>query len=252
MEDWNAKLYLRFQKERTQPAIDLANRVRSHSLQKIADLGCGPGNSTAVLKTLFPKAEILGIDSSERMIQQARKEHPELSFQLQDLHDLDSGYDMLFSNACLQWVPDHQSLLPELMEKLTEGGILAVQVPRNSDEPLYRIIKEVAAEPKWRLGDTYFETNDTLEPEEYYEILTGCASEFQIWETVYCHALPSHQALVDWVKGTRLRPYLDALTPEDQVLFEQEIVRRAAETYAVHQDGMVLLHFRRLFFTAIK
>lgn len=252
MSDWNSELYLKFNKERTQPAIDLANRVRTFHPRSIADLGCGPGNSTAVLKEVFPGADILGIDSSEKMIKKARAEHPDIKFSLCDVHALEGGYDMLFSNACLQWIPNHESLLPELMGKLNAGGALAVQVPMNHHEPLYKIIEEVSADPKWGLGNTCFETNAALEPDEYYDVLAGCSMNFQTWETIYCHDLPSHQALVDWVKGTRLRPYLDALTPENAILFEKELVRRAAKTYKVHKNGRVLLHFKRFFFVAIK
>ncbi|MDD4509633.1 MAG: trans-aconitate methyltransferase, partial [Oscillospiraceae bacterium] len=151
-----------------------------------------------------------------------------------------------------QWIPDHDALLLELTGKLNEGGVLAVQFPMNGDEPLYRIISEVAAEPRWKLGDTYFETNEALEPDAYFDILSGCASSYQIWETTYRHVLPSHQALVDWVKGTRLRPYLAALDGETAAEFEREIVKRAAAAYPVRKTGEVVLGFRRFFFTAMK
>lgn len=252
MADWDSKLYIKFKKERTQPAADLANRLRGYNPHKIADIGCGPGNSTSVVKSVFPGADITGIDSSPNMIEKARKEHPELNFQLCDANDLPDGYDMLFSNACLQWIPNHFELLPKLMDKLNPGGVLAVQVPMNRSEPLYRIIDEVAADPKWNFNNIYFETNGTLSPGEYYDILCGCSSDFQIWETVYCHALASHEALVDWVKGTRLRPYLEALDNEQAAEFENEILSRAMAAYPVQKDGNVILNFRRFFFTAVK
>lgn len=252
MSDWNSTLYLKFKKERTQPAIDLANRVREYSPKKIADIGCGPGNSTEVLKAVFPTSEIHGIDNSQNMIEKARKEHPELIFQLCSAADIQSGYDMLFSNACLQWIPDHASLLPRLMSKLSDGGILAVQMPMNENEPLFRIIADVASDPKWNLGNHCFNVNDTLSPDEYYDILSGCSSDFQLWETVYYHILPSHQALIDWVKGTRLRPYLDALNGENAAAFEKEILRHTIEEYPARSDGNVLLRFRRFFFVAVK
>lgn len=250
MADWNSEIYLRFKKERTQPAIDLVNRVRTYSPNKIADIGCGPGNSTAVLKNVFPNTDILGIDSSKNMIEKAKVEHADISFSLCDVHGLGGGYDLLFSNACLQWIPNHKTLLPELMGKLNDGGVLAVQFPMNRKEPLYQIIEEVSADSKWGLENTYFETNGTLQPDEYYDVLSACSSNFQIWETVYCHALPSHQALVDWVKGTRLRPTLNALSEEKEFAFEKEILRRTKEVYQVQKNGCVLLHFRRFFFVA--
>lgn len=252
MTDWNSSLYLKFIKERTQPAIDLANRIRAFHPEKIADIGCGPGNSTEVLKSVFPDSEIHGIDNSRDMIDRARKEHPGLTFHLCDLNDIQGGYDLLFSNACLQWLPDHASLLPKLMDRLNANGILAVQLPMNQEEPLFRIIDEVAAEPKWGFLDFCFHSNDTLRPDEYHDILSGCSPDFQMWETIYYHALSSHQALVDWVKGTRLRPYLDALDSRNAASFENEILRRTVEAYPVRSDGNVLLRFRRFFFVAAK
>ena len=251
MTDWNSTLYLKFKKERTQPAIDLANRIRTYHPEKIADIGCGPGNSTEVLKSVFPDSEIHGIDNSQDMIVKARKEHPELTFCLCDVKDVQSGYDMFFSNACLQWIPDHASLIPGLMDKLNNKGILAIQLPMNQEEPLFCIIDEVASDSRWGLGKR-FQTNGALRPDEYYDILSDCSSDFQMWETVYYHALPSHQALVDWVKGTRLRPYLDALDSGNAAKFENEILRRTVEAYPVRTDGNVLLRFRRFFFVAVK
>ena len=252
MADWNSALYLKFKKERTQPAIDLAHRVRSYNPPKIVDIGCGPGNSTEVLKMFFPNSDIYGIDSSQDMIDRAQKEHPELKFELCDANSLTGGYDMLFSNACLQWIPDHALLLPRLMSCLNAGGVLAVQLPLNREEPLFRIIDKTVSDPKWNLGNVSPEFNNTLDPDKYYDILSDCSSDFQIWETVYYHSLPSHQALIDWVKGTRLRPYLDMLDSENAVLFENEILRCTEKEYPARIDGNVLLRFRRLFFTASK
>ena len=250
MSDWNSELYLRFKQQRTQPAIDLASRLNGCHPVKVADIGCGPGNSTAILRSFFAESEIVGIDSSPNMIEKASVEHPELSFRLCDIHELQNGYDLLFSNACLQWIPNHKALLPELMSRLNPGGTLAVQVPCNAQEPLYRIIGEVAGESKWGLENIVLEPNDVLTSEEYYDILSGCSASFDLWETVYYHALPSHQALVDWVKGTRLRPYLNLLGEKQAALFESEILTRTANAYSTMKNGSVILRFKRLFFTA--
>ena len=252
MSDWNSELYLKFKQQRTQPVLDLVSRIRTLTPERIVDLGCGPGNSTAVLHSAFPNAHIIGIDNSQNMIEKARMEHPELSFRLCDAHGISSGCDLIFSNACLPWIPDHKELLPELMGKLNDGGTLAVQVPCNGNEPLYRIASEVAADPRWEFQNIALEPNGVLSPEEYFNILSACSASFDIWETVYYHALPSHQSLIDWIKGTRLRPYLNALNKEQAMLFEQEILDRAADAYALMDNGTVVLKFRRLFFTAIK
>lgn len=251
MSDWNSGQYLKFKKQRTQPAIDLANRVRQYAPKAIVDIGCGPGNSTAVLRAVFPKAALLGIDNSPNMIEQAKRSHPDLVFSLCDVSALTGQYDLIFSNACFQWVADHHKLLPALMEKLPKGGVLAVQMPYNDDEPLYKLIAQVVKEPRWGLNGVKMPVNRTLEPGAYYDILSRCAGEFELWETKYYHTLPDHAALLEWVKGTRLRPYLDAMDPETGQAFEEEILRRVKEVYPV-LGGMVVFGFRRLFFVAVR
>lgn len=250
MSDWNPEKYLLFQQQRTQPAIDLANRVRDCNPQTIVNIGCGPGNSTEVLRKVFPEAEILGIDSSPNMIYRAQAKHSDLSFSLCSAADLDGTYDLLFSNACLQWIPNHRELIPQLMEKLTDGGVLAVQMPMNRGEPLYQIIRSVASESKWNFQKLYFEKNDTLAPEEYFDILSECAGSFEQWESVYYHALPSHEHLIDWVRETRLRPYLAVLDDGQKQQFEGEILTRVKAVYRLTPSGEIILKFRRFFFVA--
>lgn len=252
MADWNSDQYLKFKDQRTQPAVDLATRIAKRNPKRIADIGCGPGNSTAVLKEFFPDAELLGVDSSQNMVERARAEHPDLQFRLCDAAALEDSYDLLFSNACLQWIPDHDTLIPLLMGKLREPGVLAVQIPMNDEEPLFRIIRETARDPKWGLQNVPLQPNEVLTPEEYVRILSGCSSDFEVWETKYYHRLPSHEALVEWVKGTRIRPYLEHLGQRQGAAFEREIMERSGEQYPVTGRGEVLLGFRRFFFTAIK
>ncbi len=252
MSDWNPEKYLLFKQQRTQPAIDLANRVRNCRAETVVDIGCGPGNSTAVLKEVFPHAKILGIDNSAHMISKAKERHNELAFQLCRAEDLTGCYDLLFSNACLQWIPNHAALIPYLMGKLTDDGVLAVQIPMNLDEPLFRMIREVAAEPGWNFENVCFETNDTLSTEAYFDILSSCSASFELWETVYYHAMPSHEHLIEWVRSTRLRPYLDVLNEEQKSEFEQELLSKVRHAYPFTASGEVVLKFRRFFFTARK
>ena len=251
MSDWNPEKYLLFKNQRTQPALDLANRVRSCQAKTVVDIGCGPGNSTAVLKDVFPHAKILRIDNSANMISKAKTQHSGLDFQVCSAEDLTGSYDLLFSNACLQWIPNHETLIPQLMGKLTEHGVLTVQMPMNLNEPLFRIIKAVAAKPKWDFKNVCFERNDTLSPEAYFDILSACSGSFEIWETVYYHAMPSHEHLIEWVRGTRLRPYLDVLNEEQKVEFEQEILSMVRDAYPFTASGEVVLEFRRFFFFGI-
>lgn len=252
MSDWNSEEYLKFKHQRTQPAIDLAKRIQEYPFRKIVDIGCGPGNSTDVLRSVFPHASILGIDNSPNMIEKAKSSYPDIKFQLCDVHSLACGYDLFFSNACFQWIPDHQTLIPELLDKLDKGGILAVQMPMNGEEPLFKIIHEVANNPKWHFDDVWFETNETLSPASYFNILSGCTSRFDMWETVYYHNLPSYEALIDWVRGSRLRPYLDVLDDVEAKAFEKEILDLVVQAYPVMDNGDVVLRFRRFFFIAYK
>lgn len=251
MLDWNSAQYLKFKNERTQPAIDLAMRIRNHP-QTVVDIGCGPGNSTKALQEVFSNADILGIDNSPNMIAKAKAEHPDINFRLCDALSLEGKYDLLFSNACLQWIPRHDALIPLLMDKLNDNGILAVQIPINGDEPLFRLIREVASQPKWELSDAQLQPNETLTPPEYYNILSSCSSSFDMWEVKYYHTMPNHQELINWIKGTRLRPYLDYLGAEKGSLFEAEIVERSKELYPLMNNGKIVLGFRRFFFMAIK
>ncbi len=250
MSDWNSSQYLKFKNERTRPAIDLAMRIQNNP-KTVVDIGCGPGNSTSVLRAVFPDAELLGIDYSPNMIEKANAEHPEIKFRLCDALSLDGKYDLLFSNACLQWIPNHDTLIPSLMNKLNRGGILAVQMPMNGDEPLFRLIRETVKEPAWNLSEVPLQPNETLTPAEYYHILSDCSSSFDMWEIKYYHTMPNHAALVDWVKGTRLRPYLDYLGAEKGAKLEAEITERSKTLYPTMADGNVVLGFRRFFFTAV-
>jgi trans-aconitate 2-methyltransferase len=252
---WDAKQYLKFEAERTQPARDLAARVAlEEECRKALDIGCGPGNSTRMVKQRFPEADVLGIDQSPEMIRAAREENPALSFQVfdvtRDFTPLGTDYDLVFSNACLQWVPGHEQLLPRLIGLLRPGGILAVQLPNNFEEPVHRIAERVAAKAEWRARFPEQRVFYQLTPEQYFDLLSASAGDFTMWETVYYHRLPSHQAILEWYRGTGLRPYLSCLTKEDQRLFEQEVLDGIARAYPVRQNGEVIFRFPRLFFTA--
>ncbi len=255
MKDWNSAQYLKFERQRTQPSIDLARRIDLVSPNKVLDIGCGPGNSTAVLRQFFPEAQILGIDSSQNMLAKARGNYPDLSFQRCDaeteLDKLGEGqYDIVFSNACIQWIPDHRKLIGEMFRLLKKGGILAVQIPMSNAEPLFQIIYDIIARPEWGFGPMKLRTSSTLTPEEYFHILSDLSGDFDLWETAYYHRMPNHQALLEWVKGTRLRPYLNALDESSAAAFEKEIFSRAVKAYPAQPNGEILFRFNRFFFTA--
>ena len=254
MSDWNPELYLKFQKDRTQPAKDLAARLNNDPA-KALDVGCGPGNSTQVLQDRFPGAKVLGADFSAAMIEAARKRHPHLEFLLCDvstqLDSLPRDFDLVFSNACIQWVPDHPKLLPELMGLLRPGGLLAVQVPINFQEPIHQIISRTVQLPQWRERIPYHRDFYTLKPSEYFDLLSGISQDFTMWETCYLHRMPSHESIMEWYSSTGLRPYLDAaVDQESRQGFYSQVFRQVKEAYPIQKNGEIIFRFPRLFFIA--
>lgn len=252
MSEWNVNQYTLFEKQRTQPAFDLVKRISDCTPHSIVDIGCGPGNSTEILYHQFPDAKIIGIDSSQNMIDKARNRFSDIDFYTCDVLDLKGTYDLIFSNACLQWVPDHQTLIPFLMDHLSDHGVLAVQMPYNYEEPLYKIVNEVTSDSKWGFDKLQIEHNVTLDSRSYIEILSKCCTEFDIWETKYFHLLPNHQALIEWIRSTKIRPYLAKLDFEKGIAFEKEILDKAISAYPPTKNGDIIFGFKRLFFKAYK
>ncbi len=255
MSDWNSKQYLKFEKQRTQPSIDLANRIAVESPRRLIDIGCGPGNSTKALANRFPGCEVLGIDSSPSMIETAREKYPEFSFQLCDasseLSGLPGNYDIVFSNACIQWIPDHEPLLHNMFALLAPGGVMAVQLPINQQEPVHRAIRSLAASPEWKAYFPNPRSPYSLAPGEYYDILADLTDDFDIWQITYFHTMKSHYDIIEWFRGTGLRPYLDALpSDKERAVLEQELLDELVKAYPVQKNGDIILRFPRLFFTA--
>lgn len=253
--EWDSEQYLKFKAQRTQPAIDLARRIGLTDPMSILDIGCGPGNSTKVLKDRFPKAHILGVDSSENMIDKAKATYSDIEFKVLDITDENpslENFDIIFSNACLQWIPNHRQFIPKIFKELEKGGVLAVQMPINSQEMLFKIMSETINEDKWNFTSMSEEPNTTLMCEEYFDILSSLTDSFDIWETVYYHNMPSVDAMVEWIKGTRLRPYLNALNSIEAKKLTDEITEKAAKVYKKQKNGEVIFKFRRLFFTATR
>lgn len=256
MFEWNSELYGKFIKERTQPAEDLANRIPIKEAETIIDIGCGPGNSTRVLADKFPNAHIIGADISPEMISNAKSCNPELEFILfnaeKDFDALDKTFDIIFSNACIQWIPDHRRLLKSMINHLSVGGVLAVQTPMNFKEPIHIIIEQLAKSAEWENRFESPQIFHNLSQSEYYDTLAEISSDFNMWETVYFHRMPSHQSIIDWYKGTGLRPYLAALNPNEAKRFESAVLNKVIEAYPAQKNGEIIFRFPRLFFTAIK
>ncbi|NLJ31277.1 MAG: methyltransferase domain-containing protein [Clostridiales bacterium] len=256
MADWNSSEYLKFGNERTQPAIDLVNRIDCENPKKILDIGCGPGNSSKVLAQRYPDADILGIDNSPAMIEAAKIQHPDIRFMQcdanRDLRTMDRDFDIIFSNACIQWIPDHDTLLKNMMCLLKPGGIIAIQTPMNYQEPIHQIIKEISASHKW---SSQFENPRivyNLTQSEYYDLLSNIASDFCMWETTYFHKMKSHGDIIKWYRATGLRPYLNVLSEADKINFEKDIYDKLITAYPKQKNGEIIFRFPRFFFTAIK
>ena len=255
MADWDSAQYLKFEQERTQPAIDLAGRIAGCAPRDVLDMGCGPGNSSRVLAGRFPEAQILGVDSSPEMIAAAKANHPDLEFALCDagrqLPSLGQGaFDVVFSNACIQWIPNHPDLLRDMLSLLRPGGVLAVQTPMNYEEPIHRIISELVAGEKWAGAFPNPRIFYNLLPGQYFDLLSELAADFVLWQTTYYHVLGSHADIMEWYRGTGLRPYLSALPDEESAAFEADVRDRVVQAYPKQRDGRIIFRFPRFFFTA--
>jgi trans-aconitate 2-methyltransferase len=256
MADWNPALYRRFEDERTRPARELLARVPLEKPRVVFDLGCGPGNSTELLVQRFPDAHVVGIDNSPAMIESARKRLPGTEFELADVSTWQPAEapDLIYTNATLQWVPDHRVLFPRLFSLLAPGGVLAVQMPDNMQEPSHLAMHEVAAQDPWRdaIGDAAKVRQAILPIGSYYDLLVKDASLVDVWHTIYQHPMASPAAIVEWLSSTGLRPFVDKLPEGLRASFVAQYERCVARDYAVRADGKLLLAFPRLFVVAQK
>jgi trans-aconitate 2-methyltransferase len=251
---WDPHQYLRFADERGRPFFELVARVGAETARRVVDLGCGPGELTATLAARWPEALVEGVDSSPAMIAEAaaRAIPGRLRFSRGDLRDWrpDGPVDVLVSNAALHWVPAHADLLARWVDGLTPGGWLAFQVPGSDGQPSHVILDELRASPRWRdqLGAPEGGPR-VLEPADYLDRLVRLGCAVDAWETTYLHVLPGADPVLEWVRGTTLRPVLTALPPGEQDAFLAEYGRRLREAYPPGPAGTVL-PFRRLFVVA--
>lgn len=255
-DDWSAATYLRFEDERTPPSADLLARVPLTAASLVVDLGCGPGNSTELLARRFPDAEVIGVDTSPDMLAAASKRLPGARFIEADVATWapERPADVIFANAVLQWLPNHDALLPRLMGLLAPGGALAIQMPDNLDEPSHRAMREVALDPRWRERLAGAAAARTTLPslESYYDMLRPRAAQVDVWRTTYAHPLDGAEAIAGWLKATGLRPFLDPLDASEREAFVAAYVERARRLYPARSDGKVLLRFPRLFIVATR
>jgi trans-aconitate 2-methyltransferase len=251
---WSAAQYVKFEQERTRPVRDLVARIPNVEIASAADIGCGPGNSTEVLRERYPGARIIGLDSSPDMIEAARKRLPDIAFEVADIRDWrpKAPLDVILGNAVLQWVPNHETLFPALMAQLGPGGALAVQMPDNLDEPSHQLMGEVASDGPWagKLKHAAAARAARHPPGWYFQLLRQFAPHVDIWRTTYFHPLAGAHAVVEWLKGTGLRPFLDPLEESERDAFLARYEAAVARAYPAEADGTVLLPFPRLFVVA--
>jgi trans-aconitate 2-methyltransferase len=254
MQNWDAHLYLKFADERTRPAHELLARIAVSNPRRVIDLGCGPGNSTALLRHQWPEAEVIGLDSSPDMIAAAARDYPEGQWIVADIGAWSDAtpFDVIFSNAALYWVANHRALLPRLFQLVSPSGALAVQMPRHVESRVHQLILEISSRAEWRhlMGDARAAVV-VHDPASYYDMLQPFAARIDVWETIYHHVMDGPEAIVEWIRGTGLRPFLHALRGEsERRLFEELLLAGVKAAYPRQPDGRILFPFRRLFFLA--
>lgn len=251
---WDPAQYLKFADHRLRPALDLMARIGLESPRLVCDLGCGAGNVTALLVERWPGSRVVGVDSSLEMLARARAAHPGPHWLHADLAGWtpEGPCDLIFSNAALHWLDDHGPLFTRLFDFLAPGGVLAVQMPHNHQAPSHRCLAATAAAGPWadRLRDV-LRPAPVAEPAFYHALLSGLgATGVDVWETEYLHALTGANPVLEWTRGTALRPLLDALAPDQAEAFLAAYAGCVARAYPRRADGVTPFAFRRVFVVA--
>lgn len=250
---WSPATYLDCGGERLRPAVDLLARVPLEAPRRIVDLGCGPGNATALLSERWPGAELVGVDSSLEMLAQARKSGLSVEWLEADLAEWrpEQPFDLIYANAVLHWLDHHDVLFPRLVRFLRPGGALAVQMPRNFAAPSHRLLRATAADGPWAARlDGLLREEPVASPVFYYELLKARSRAVDIWETDYLHVLRGDDPVLAWTRGTALRPVMDALDQDAFGAFESAYAARLRQAYPQRADGTTLFGFKRLFIVA--
>jgi trans-aconitate 2-methyltransferase len=250
---WQPERYLAFADQRTRPALDLLARVPLAEPARVVDLGCGPGNSTALLAQRWPEAAVVGVDRSPEMLAQARASGVRATWVEADIAAWtpDDPLDLIYANAALQWLGEHATLWPRLLSQLHAGGVLAVQMPRNFEAPSHALLRETARSGPWadRLAGI-LERPPVAAPAWYHDLLAPHAAALDIWETEYLHVLAGDDPVLNWTRGTALRPVVQALDRDQFAAFEAAYAARLRVAYPRRPDGRTLFPFRRLFIVA--
>ena len=250
---WDPGQYLAFAGPRMQPAVDLLGRVHHENPATIVDLGCGPGNITPMLQQRWPDAEITGVDNSDEMLTRARDTVPGVDFINQDIFTWEPSrkFDVLFSNAALQWVKGHEVLFPKVMSLVAPGGVAAIQIPRNFEAPSHTLMTDVINAGPWReLLTPVRHDVPTQRPDYYYDLLSPLVKTLDIWETEYLQVLEGENPVAEYTKGSWLMRFLSYLDEPWKSEFEADYRARVLKAYPQRADGKTLFPFRRQFILA--
>lgn len=254
---WSPREYLKFGDLRLRPALDLIEQIPIEAPAAVYDLGCGPGNITRMLAERWPGAKVTGIDTSPEMLAKAAEVSSDVSWVEDNIADFDPAEpgDVIFSNAALHWLDDHASLFPGLFSHLNPGGVLAVQMPCNHASPSHVLLAETARSGPWRdLLEPLLRPSPVANPDFYYDLLATEATAINIWESEYTQILDGDNPVLEWVRGTALKPLLDAFDKAGKAdwkeAFIEEYSTRLNEAYPQRRDGRTLFPFRRIFVIA--
>jgi trans-aconitate 2-methyltransferase len=248
---WDPIQYGKYASERARPFLDLVGRIGAETPRRVVDVGCGTGELTALLAERWPDAIVEGFDSSPEMIAKAQDHAAaRLTFRVEDAGEwsMPPDVDVLVTNAVLQWVPEHVDLVREWASALPAGGWFAMQVPGNFDAPSHRLMRELTETPRWaaQLADVLWHHDEVAAPQHYADVLLTAGLDVDVWETTYVHVLQGADPVLEWVRGTGLRPVLAALDADDAAEFEQAYAAQLREAYPPTPNG-TLFPFRRIF-----
>ena len=250
---WDPQQYLTFAAPRLQPAIDLLARIPLYAPKSVVDLGCGPGNVTPLLQQRWPSANILGLDNSDEMLEKARDSVPQAKFEKVDVSSWNPTrkFNVIYSNAALQWIAGHETLFPHIAAQVAPGGVLAIQIPRNFDAPSHSLMLDVIREGPWKeLLEPIWIAVPTQPPAFYYNLLDPLTRDLQIWETEYLQVLEGANPVAEYTKGTWLSRFLNPLDEPWRSEFETIYRTRIAAAYPPQSNGKTLFPFRRQFILA--